>query len=165
MIIINYRNNNNNGDNHEVRADQRYQVVKTQTNLDCLWLLSFFAASLTENLLWGIERVVSAIFIPFLNSKVGSRSNFILYTLSRSNFISFMIRHLKMHSPAGNNDSDQVLQERGESEALLVKVFFSLSFFKVFFSFFFQGVFSLSSRQGVFSLSFFKVLGADSIEK
>ena len=28
------------------------------------------AASLTENLLWGIERVVSAIFIPFLNSKV-----------------------------------------------------------------------------------------------
>ena len=36
------------------------------------------AASLTENLLWGIERVVSAIFIPFLNSKVDHSCSLII---------------------------------------------------------------------------------------
>ena len=51
-----------------VQNEERFLSVK-------MWKKDSFhfvniAASLTENLLWGIERVVSAIFIPFLNSKV-----------------------------------------------------------------------------------------------
>ena len=41
-----------------------------------------FTASVTENLLWNVERVVSNIFIPFLNSKVASKRRQIIFYLS-----------------------------------------------------------------------------------
>ena len=57
-----------------VYCENMYRMRKGYCPSKCVRIFFFqfvnVAASLTENLLWGIERVVSAIFIPFLNSKV-----------------------------------------------------------------------------------------------